>query len=238
MKTIKFKKERYIGDPMNAVRIFNDREADELVFLDIDATKKGTPPSLDLIRQIGEECNMPFAVGGGLKSIADIKEVFSNGAEKVVIGTQAMINPQLVREAADIFGSQSIVVCIDVKKTLLRGYEVVYKNATVRSGFKPLDAALKMQEFGAGEIMLSSVDRDGTMSGYDVDLVRSVCSKLEIPVIASGGAGSFEHMREVVTMGEASAAGAGSLFVYYGSRDSVLVNYPPQKVLKELALDY
>ena len=231
MKTIGFAKPKYIGDPINAVRIFNDLAADELVFLDIDATRERRRITADFVRKVGEEANMPFAVGGGIRSIADIREVLAAGAEKVVIGSHAVEDPSFVAEAARTFGSSTIVVCIDVKSSFFGGARVATVNATKSSGHAPEDFARSMQERGAGELIVQSVDRDGAMAGYDLELVRKVASAVTVPVVALGGAGKLDDLRRAHVEAHATGLAAGSLFVYQGPKRGVLINYPERSEL-------
>lgn len=229
VKSVRFKKHRYIGDPVNAVRIFNDLKADELVFLDIEATAQKRLISPQLITEIGEEANMPFAVGGGIASLQDIRQVVNAGAEKVVIGTAAVHHPDFIRQATETYGSSTISVCIDVRHKFLKG-ERVYSNAGSKSSdYTPVEFAQLMQEKGAGEIILQSVERDGTMGGYDIELVRSVSESVTIPVVALGGAGTVDDLKQIHGQGYASGAGAGSLFVYQGTQRGVLINYPEKE---------
>lgn len=229
VKSIGFKDHHYIGDPINAVRIFNDLRADELVFLDIQASKENRLISLDFVRDVGEEANMPFAVGGGIKTIEDIRAIINAGAEKVIINSAAIQNPQFIKEAAAYFGSSTIVVCMDVKKKWLKGIQTWGVNGSVSSGFHPIEFALKMEELGAGEIIVQSIEKDGTRSGYDIPLIRSISEAVQIPVIALGGAGSIDNLTEVHEQGYASAMAAGSLFVYQGTKKGVLINYPSKE---------
>jgi cyclase len=231
VKTIGFAKPKYIGDPINAVRIFNDLAADELVFLDIDATRERRRISADFVRRVGEEANMPFAVGGGLRSIADIREVLAAGAEKVVIGSHAVEDPSFVAEAARTFGSSTIVVCIDVKSSFFGGPRVATVNATKSSGLSPDEFARSMEQRGAGELIVQSVDRDGAMSGYDLELVRKVASAVTVPVVALGGAGKLDDLRRAHVEAHATGLAAGSLFVYQGPKRGVLINYPERSEL-------
>jgi imidazole glycerol-phosphate synthase subunit HisF len=228
VKSVQFKRHKYIGDPINAVRIFNELRADELFFLDIEATKDGRLISLDFVRDVGEETQMPFAVGGGIKSIDDIKAVMNAGAEKVVLGTCAGLDPDFVRRAAETFGSSTITVCIDVRRRFVRGQHTYVLNGTRATNFTPSGFASLMEANGAGELIIQNIDRDGTMAGYDIELVKSVSTSVNVPVIALGGAGSFEDFRAVHEQGFASAAAAGSLFVYQGR--GVLINYPGKKI--------
>ena len=225
VKSKGFKDFRYIGDPINAVKIFNDLKADELVFLDIEATKEKRTISTELVRQVGEEANMPFAVGGGIKNLDEIQNIIAKGAEKVIINTCAVENPKFIREASDNFGSSTIVVCIDVKKKFFSG-EVVWSNSGSKSSkYSPRDFAKIIEENGAGEIIIQSINKDGTMSGYDLDLIKEISTTVTIPVVALGGAGNLEHMIEAYKKGFASALAAGSLFVFQGPNKGVLINY-------------
>ena len=225
VKSKGFKDFRYIGDPINAVKVFNDLKADELVFLDIEATKEKRTISTELVRQVGEEANMPFAVGGGIKNLDEIQNIIAKGAEKVIINTCAVENPKFIREASDNFGSSTIVVCIDVKKKFFSG-EVVWRNSGSKSSkYSPRDFAKIIEENGAGEIIIQSINKDGTMSGYDLDLVKEISTAVTIPVVALGGAGNLEHMIEAYKKGFASALAAGSLFVFQGPNKGVLINY-------------
>lgn len=234
VKTVRFDQSRYIGDPINAVHIFNAMHADELIFLDIDATPEKRTPPLNIIRQIGYESFMPFSVGGGIRSIEIIKEIIKAGAEKVIINTWAVENPEFIRQAADTFGSSTIVVCIDAKKKKFGGYQIMKFGGKRATGIIPWDFAAEMAEMGAGEIMINSVDRDGSMAGYDIELTRMVADAVDIPVIASGGAGRISDFVEAVHSGHASAVAAGSYFVYHGPRNAVLINFPTQDELRVL----
>lgn len=234
VKTVKFNKYRYIGDPINAVKIFNDLKADELVFLDIDASLKGFSISPKLIKQIGEEANMPFAVGGGINSLDKIREVLSNGAEKVVISTKAFSEPSFIKEAANQFGSSTIVISIDYKYNWFNKPIVRVLSGKKATKFTPLDAAKFMEENGAGEIIIHSIDRDGTMDGYDYETLQTISESVSIPVVALGGAGSLDDLVKASKESFASAVAAGSLFVYHGSRNAVLVNYPTREKLNQL----
>jgi imidazole glycerol-phosphate synthase subunit HisF len=234
VKTIRFKEPTYVGDPINAIKIFNEKEVDELVFLDIEASKEGRGPLLGRISEIATECFMPFCYGGGIKNLDQIRRVLAAGAEKVAINSQAILNPSLIKEASEEFGSQSIVVSIDVKKDIFKRYRVFehVKERTVKND--PVEFAVKMKEMGAGELMVNSVDRDGTMQGYDIDLLKKISSAVDIPVIACGGAGKIGDFYEAVNAGGASAVAAGSLFVFYGKHRAVLINYPSEKELENI----
>jgi cyclase len=232
VKTVKFKDPKYVGDPINAVKIFNDKEVDELIFLDTTATIENRKPPINLISQIATECFMPFCYGGGIKTVEDIAQLFALGVEKVAINTQSVLNPSLIKQASDLFGSQSIVVSIDVKKNLFGKHRVYTHGGRKSTKLDPVDFAVQMQELGAGELFLNSIDRDGTMQGYDLDLIRKVSESVSIPLIACGGAGSLDHFAEAITKGGASAVSAGSFFVFQGTHRAVLITYPPLRELE------
>jgi cyclase len=234
VKSEQFAKHRYIGDPINAVRIFNDLQADELVFLDILASKENRTISLDFVRKVGEEANMPFAVGGGITTIQQIQDVLAAGAEKVVLNSIALLNPSFVREAADTFGSSTVCVCIDVKKDFLGRLRVWSHAGSKKQSYMPVDFAKLMEQQGAGELIIQSIEKDGTMSGYDLTLVESIATAVTIPVVAAGGAGKLSDFKSAVEKGYASAVAAGSLFVYHGPRKGILINYPDKKTLIDI----
>jgi imidazole glycerol-phosphate synthase subunit HisF len=237
VKSIKFKNQRYIGDPINAVKIFNDLKADELGFLDILASREGRTISLDFVRDVGEEANMPFAVGGGIRTIEDIRAILSAGAEKVVMNTVVARNPDFVSQAADSFGSSTIVVCMDVKKRRFFGKEQVwYLNGQNQAGYPPVEFAQLMEQKGVGELIVQSIDQDGMMNGYDLDLIRKISEAVTIPVVALGGAGSLKDMRDAHKLAHANGLAAGSMFVYHSARKGVLINYPDRaEFIKGLA---
>lgn len=234
VKTVQFKNPTYIGDPINAVRIFNTKEVDELILLDIAATieKKSFP--LKLISQIAEECFMPLTFGGGVRSLEDIEQLLKAGVEKVSINTLAVRNPLFIQQAAEAFGSQSILVSIDVKRRTDGAYEIFSEGGVHPTGKDPVEFAQQMEEYGAGEIFLNSIDRDGTMSGYDLELIKKVASNVSIPVIACGGAGKMEHLARAVSDAQVQAVAAGSFFVFHGRRRAVLINFPTKKELEEV----
>ncbi len=232
VKTIKFQKPTYVGDPINAVRIFNDKEVDELVFLDITATIENHPPQFDLIQDIATECFMPFGYGGGIHDIETAQRLLKMGSEKVVFNSAAL-NLNLIEEAAEIFGSQSVVISIDVRRQR-RGKYLVFTHSGTRNTKKtPVEFAKDVEAAGAGEIFLNSIDRDGTMEGYDLELLHSVTEIVNIPVISAGGAGNLQHFQDAVEQGGASAVAAGSMFVFHGPHRAVLINYPTQEELKK-----
>ena len=228
VKSVRFNNYKYIGDPINAVKIFNELKADELVFLDIEATNQNRLISLEFVKEIGEEANMPFAVGGGIKSLDDIRKVTNAGAEKVIINSAAALNPKFIESAAKVFGSSTITVCIDVKKKFLGGIKTWTNSGTKSTSFFPLDFAKKMQEAGAGEIIIQSIERDGMMNGYDIDLIRNISEAITIPVVALGGAGNIEDLINGAKYGFANGLAAGSMFVFQGANRGVLLNYIPE----------
>jgi len=231
VKTVKFKDPKYLGDPINIVRIFNDKEVDELVFLDILATVENRRPNFELLGKITSECFMPLGYGGGIRTLEDVKQLLSMGVEKIVLNTSAVENPSLIRAAADYAGSQAVVISLDVKKTLLGKYEVYTRGGKKGTGLDPVKFAVEMEKQGAGELFLNSIDRDGTMQGYDLELVRRVADSVTVPVVACGGAGNIQHLAEAIQAG-ASAAAAGSMFVFQGPLRGVLISYPAQEELK------
>lgn len=236
VKTVRFKNPTYLGDPINAVKIFNDKEVDELMFLDINATVEKREPPFKLISEIASECFMPFCYGGGIKSLKDIQSILNLGVEKISINSYATENPQFVRAAAELVGRQSIVVSLDVKTHLSGQYEVFAYGGKKPTGLNPVQFAIRMEEMGAGEILLNSIDRDGTMAGYDLELIKSVAESVSIPVVACGGAGKLEDFTDAVKRGGASAVAAGSLFVFQGRLRGVLINFPSPKELQEALL--
>jgi len=232
VKTFKFCESKYVGDPINAVRIFNEKEVDELVFLDIDASKESRGPDFNLIEDIASECFMPFGYGGGITNIDQMQKLFALGVEKVILNSSLFNDISLLTRAAEKFGSQSIVASIDVKYNFW-GNPLVFdhlKGATI--SLQPVDFARKLENAGAGEIILNSVDRDGMMSGYDYKLVKSIASAVSIPVVACGGACSVEDMGRVINEAGASAAAAGSFFVFKGKHKAVLITYPSQSEIE------
>ena len=229
VKTINFANPKYVGDPINAVRIYNEKEVDELVVLDIDATMKGVEPDYQLISHLASECRMPLCYGGGVRTVAQIEKIISLGVEKVAVSSAALENPTLISDAASRVGSQSIVVVIDVKKSgLLRRYEVVTHNGSHRTGLNPIEFARQIAEFGAGEIVINSVDRDGEMKGYDLDLIEYIRQAIDLPLTVLGGAGSLSDLKELINRYGIIGAAAGSLFVFKGKYRAVLINYPNQ----------
>jgi len=231
VKTQKFKDPKYVGDPINAIKIFNDKEVDELVLLDIAASVEERGPNFKVIEEVASECFMPLGYGGGISSLEQIRTIFSLGVEKVIINSWAFDQPELVRAASDSFGSQSIVVSMDVKKNFFGKYEVHTRSASLNTKQDPVQYAREMEQRGAGEILLTSVDRDGLMVGYDLQLLSKVAGAVNIPVITCGGAGALFHFAEAVAHG-ASALAAGSMFVFQGKHRAVLISYPDRAELE------
>ncbi len=231
VKTIRFAQPKYIGDPINAVRIFNEKEVDELVFLDIGATVEGREPPFELLGDIAGEAFMPMAYGGGITTLEHVRRILGLGFEKVIINSAAYDNPDLIREATSVFGSQSVVACVDVRRTILGRYELTSRSGLAREPVGLQQHLSTLVDAGAGEILLNAIHRDGTMSGYDLKLLREVTSHVSVPVIASGGAGSIEHFVQAVEVGRAAAVAAGSLFVFMGPHRAVLINYPERELL-------
>lgn len=233
VKTVKFKDPKYLGDPINIVRIFNDKEVDEIVLLDIRATPENRGPQFDVLKNITSEAFIPLAYGGGIRTMEDVRSLLSIGIEKLIINTSSVESPSLIREVADHAGSQAAVVSIDVKQNLLGKYEVFIGGGQMKTGLDPVKHAVEMEKMGAGEILINSIDRDGMMQGYDINLVRQVADAVSIPVVACGGAGNLSHVAEVIKDGHASAAAAGSMFVFQGPLRGVLISYPTPKELKQ-----
>ena len=234
VKTVCFKNEKYIGDPINTVRIYNQKEVDELIFLDITATANGNKPPFKLIQHISQECFMPFSYGGGIRSLDDVKKLFSLGVEKVAINSMAMEDYNFITQISQIYGVQSIIVSMDVKKDLWGKYKIYIKNGKRKTKLTPVQHAKIAEEHGAGEILLTSIERDGMMQGYDISLVKEVANSVSIPVVACGGAGCVEDFEKVISQGNASAVAAGSLFVYQNANKAVLVNFPNRDKLKSV----
>lgn len=226
VKTRKFKNGVYVGDPINAIRIFNEKEVDELVLLDIRASIEKRAPNYELLMEIASECFMPLAYGGGITTIDQIRKLLRLGIEKVILNTALNRDPSFVREAVATFGSQAITASIDVRRKLLGRREVMILAGTEATGLDPLEAAHRAEGLGVGEILLTSIDAEGTMEGYDIDLLASISESVSVPVIASGGAGGLEDFRSAVQIGRASAVSAGSMFVFYGPHRAVLITYP------------
>ncbi len=232
VKTVKFKDPKYLGDPINIVRIFNDKEVDELIFLDITATIENRRPNFALLEKITSECFMPLGYGGGIRDMDDIKRLLKIGVEKIILNTAAVQNPSLIREAANYAGSQAVVISIDVKKSLFGKYEAYIHSGKKNAKLDPVNFAVEMEKQGAGEIFVNSIDHDGVMQGYDLTLIKRMSDAINIPLVACGGAGNLQHLAEAIQAG-ASAAAAGSMFVFQGPLRGVLISYPTQEELRK-----
>lgn len=230
VKTRRFRDPVYVGDPVNAIRIFSEKEVDEIVVLDIDASREEREPNYELISEMAGEAFMPMAYGGGVRTLDQIRRLIRSGVEKVVVNTKAIESTDLLADAAAMFGSQAVVGAVDVKRTLLGGYKVVARSATVDVKVSLEDHVRRLAGAGAGEILLTSVDRDGMMNGYDLDLVKRVAQCVSVPVVACGGAGTIDHLSQAIRAG-ASAVCAGSMFVFHGKHRAVLINYPKEALL-------
>ncbi len=230
VKTQKFDQPKYVGDPINAVKIFNEKEVDELIVIDIDATAEGRGPDYTLIKNLAAECNMPLCYGGGVTAVDQVDQIISLGVEKVAMSSAAISDPDVIRKAAEVVGGQSIVVVMDVKKSRFRDrYELYTHNGTRRTGINPAEFARRAEDLGAGEIVVNSIDRDGMMQGYDLDLVRVVRESVTLPVTVLGGAGSLEDISALIDSFGIIGAAAGSLFVFKGVYRAVLINYPSRE---------
>lgn len=234
VKTVKFKNPAYVGDPINTIRIFNEKEVDELILLDITATIEDKEVNYQVISEVASECFMPLTYGGGIRSIESAKRIFNIGVEKIAINSSALENLGFIKELADVFGSQSVVVSIDVKKTLLGKYIVFAKGGRESTKNDPVEWAKNVENLGAGEILLTSIDRDGTFEGYDIELIKRVSSAVNIPVIACGGAGKIDDLTDAVCKGGAAAVATGSMVVYQGANRAVLINFPTRKELEAI----
>lgn len=226
VKTVKFKDSKYVGDPINAVKIFNEKEVDELIVLDIDATVENGEPDYKMIENLANECRMPLCYGGGIKTVSQAQRVFSLGVEKIAISSVVFDNPGLINEISTEVGSQSVVVIFDVKKRIFGGYDIYTHNAKNKIKQDFFDLIEIVQSLGAGEVVINSIDNDGVMEGYDLDLIEKVKNKLNIPITALGGVGALEDMGKAIEKFGIIGCAAGSLFVFKGKYKAVLINYP------------
>lgn len=231
IKTRKFKSRTYVGDLINAIKIFNEKQVDELIILDIDASRQGRDPDYKMIELAASQCFMPVCYGGGIRNLEQIKRILSIGIEKVSINTSAIDRPDLIGKAAAYFGSQAIVGSIDAKRRLFGGYSVNQGSAKSSVKSDPVSFAKQLMELGVGEILINSIERDGMMNGYDLSLVRNVVNEVNVPVIACGGAGTIDDLVSALQEGQASAAAAGSMFVFYGPHRAVLISYPDEEAV-------
>ena len=234
VKSKKFKDSTYIGDPINAVRIFNDKEVDEIILLDISASKEQREPNFDLIAEIGSEAFVPFAYGGGIKNINQVKRIMFAGAEKIILNSAFLQNPEIVTEISNYIGSSSTVVSIDIKKNIWGKYKVYSDVQNRISNQSPLELAQTAERLGAGEIFINSVDLDGMMTGYDLNLLQEIAENIHIPVIACGGAGNIKHLQDAIKQTTIAAVAAGSMFVFHGKHKAVLINYPDKEKINTI----
>lgn len=228
-----FKNHKYVGDVLNAVKIFNEKEVDELVLLDIKRSISNEGPNMSSLKEIASEAFFPLAYGGGITKLSEIEKLMRLGIEKVILGSSAFINPELVSQASEAFGSQSIVISVDYKKTLFGKEKVFINNGTKNTSYTPLDYAKKMEDLGAGELILSSIQRDGNYQGYDLDLLSDIAKNISIPVVISGGANMPSDFIDAKIAG-ASGVAAGSMFIFYGAHKAVLINYPKYETIANL----
>jgi cyclase len=226
VKSVQFKDHKYVGDPINAVRIFNEKECDELMVLDIDATTLNREPDYKMIENVATECRMPLCYGGGIKTVEQAQKIFSLGVEKIAISSAAISNPELIAEIAVRVGSQSVVVVMDVKKKLLGGYELYTHNGKKGSGKNPIEFAEMVEQMGAGEIVVNSIDQDGVMKGYDMNITEKIRNAITLPLTVLGGAGNLQDIGKLISSYGIIGAAAGSLFVFKGVYKAVLINYP------------
>lgn len=236
IKTIKFNKYNYIGDPVNTCKIFNEKEVDELIFLDITASAENREPNYKVITDIASECFMPLCYGGGITKIDQVKRILEIGVEKISFNYATVNNPSLITEAAKGFGNQAVVASIDVKKNFWGKYEVVQKRATKTTGISPIVFAKRMESIGAGEILVTSVDREGTWDGYDIELIKQVTDSVNVPVIVNGGAGTLAHLEFAVKNGKASGLALGSMVVYQKKGMGVLINFPSRSEIEKVLI--
>ena len=235
VKTVKFKDPKYVGDPINAVKIFNEKEVDELMVLDIDATRENREPNIEMIKNLADECRMPFCYGGGITTAEQARKIISLGAEKVALSNSALNNIGLCKEIGLIIGNQSVVVVIDVKKKkLFGGYDIYTHNGTKKSKWKLNDLIEKLEEIGIGEIVFNSIDNDGTMQGYDITLIENIRKKCSMPITVLGGAGTLDDIKKLISKFKIIGAAAGSLFVFKGKYRAVLISYPNRRERKPL----
>lgn len=230
IKTVNFHQPTYLGDPVNAVKIFNRKGIDELSILDISATRLKKQPDFEMLEDIASQAFMPLSYGGGIKTIEQIRKLLAIGYEKVVINTEFSKNSELVKEAVKLAGGQSVVISIDAKK-IGENYRCVIGDGEEVTEYSPIEFARKAEQLGVGEIFLNSIDRDGTMQGYDIELIKSVSASVDIPVTACGGAGGIQDLKKALQEGNAHAAAGGSMFVYYGKLKAVLITAPTEKEL-------
>lgn len=226
VKTVKFKDAKYVGDPINAVKIFNEKESDELMVIDIDATVEGREPDYKMIENVATECRMPLCYGGGIRTAEQARKIFNLGVEKIALSSAAVENPKLLTDIAKEVGNQSLVVVIDVKKKMFGGYDVYTHNGTKKTKVDLEKFIIDLQSYGVGEIVINSIDNDGVMKGYDLSLIEKIKPLINVPITVLGGAGSLDDIRKLIEKFGIIGCSAGSLFVFKGKYKAVLINYP------------
>ncbi|WP_293956163.1 MULTISPECIES: AglZ/HisF2 family acetamidino modification protein [unclassified Sphingobacterium] len=234
VKTVNFKNPKYVGDPINAVKIFNEKTVDELAIFDIDATVKGQEPNYSLIERIANQSRMPLCYGGGVKTVEQAQRIFSLGIEKIALSSSVIHNPNLITQIAERVGSQSVIVVLDVKKKLFGGYEIYTHNGKKSTGINPFKFIEEAQKLGAGEIVINSIDQDGIMKGYDMSLIDKARNSTSLPMTVLGGAGSLDDIQAVIKRHNIIGVAAGSLFVFKGVYKAVLINYPSKEEKEKL----
>lgn len=234
VKTVNFKNPKYVGDPINAVKIFNEKAVDELAIFDIDATVRGQEPNYSLIERIANQSRMPLCYGGGVKTVEQAQRIFSLGIEKIALSSSVIHNPNLITQIAERVGSQSVIVVLDVKKKLFGGYEIYTHNGKKSTGLNPFKFIEEAQKLGAGEIVINSIDQDGIMKGYDMSLIDRARNSTSLPMTVLGGAGSLDDIQAVIKRHNIIGVAAGSLFVFKGVYKAVLINYPSKEEKEKL----
>lgn len=237
VKSVNFKNHKYVGDPINAVRIFNEKEVDELMVIDIDATVENREPDYKMIENLATECRMPLCYGGGVKTVEQAQRIFSLGVEKIAVSSAIIEDPSFITRMAEKVGTQSVVAVLDVKKKLLGGYEVYTHNGKKKTGKNPVEFAKELEKLGIGEIVINSIDNDGVMKGYDMGIIEKVRDAVSIPMTVLGGAGSLEDIKRLIKQFGIIGASAGSLFVFKGVYKAVLINYPSREEKDNLIMD-
>lgn len=237
VKTVRFKDPKYVGDPINAVKIFNEKEVDELIVIDIDATVENREPDFTLIKNLAVESRMPLCYGGGVTTVEQARKIINLGAEKVALSAKVIENPELITDIAKAIGTQSVVVVLDIQKRGLFGkYEIVTHNAKKTTGKNPVEFAKYLERLGVGEIVINSVDQDGVMKGYDMELISSIRQAVNVPITVLGGAGSLKDIESIIQKFGVIGVAAGSLFVFKGVYKAVLINYPSRLEKRDLIL--
>ena len=234
VKTVKFKNPKYVGDPINAVKIFNEKEVDELAIFDIDATVLGEEPDYDLIEKLANQSRMPICYGGGVKTVEQAQKIFGLGIEKIALSSSVINDPKLISNISNRVGSQSVIVVLDIKKKLLGGYEMYTHNGKQSTGIDPVTFAVNAQELGAGEIIINSIDQDGMMKGFDMNLISKIREVVNIPVTVLGGAGNINDIKKIIQKYGIIGVAAGSLFVFKGKYKAVLINYPDRNIKEQI----